>query len=54
MVDSGGGDSAMNLMGGDATLGCFLVHSLSSGFFSVFETLAWNGITRVCPEWFVG
>ena len=54
VVDSSGGGSTVNLMGGDATLGCFLVHALSSGFFSVFETLARNGISRVCPEWFAG
>ena len=54
VVDSSGGESQVNLMGGDATLGCFLVHALSSGFFSVFETLARNGISRVCPEWFAG
>ena len=54
VVDSSGGESTVNLMGGDATLGCFLVHALSSGFFSVFETLARNGISRVCPEWFAG
>ena len=54
VVDSSGGDSTVNLMGGDATLGCFLVHALASGFFSVFETLARNGISRVCPEWFAG
>ena len=54
VVDSSGGESTVNLMGGDATLGCFLVHALSSGFFSVFETLERNGITRVCPEWFAG
>ena len=44
----------MNLMGGDATLGCFLVHALSSSFFSIFDILMRNGITRVCPEWFAG
>ena len=54
VVDSSGRESKVNLMGGDATLGCFLVHALSSGFFSVFETLERNGITRVCPEWFAG
>ena len=54
VVDSSGGDSLVSLMGGDATLGCFLVHALSSGFFSVFETLHRNGISRVCPEWFAG
>ena len=54
VVDSSGRESTVNLMGGDATLGCFLVHALSSGFFSVFETLERNGITRVCPEWFAG
>ena len=54
MVDSSGGESKVNLIGGDATLGCFFVHDLSSGFFSIFETLARNGITRACPEWFAG
>ena len=54
VVDSSGGESTVNLMGGDATLGCFLVHALSSGFFFVFETLERNGISRVCPEWFAG
>ena len=54
MVDSSGGESIVNLMGGDATLGCFLVHALSFGFFSIFETLNRNGITRVWSKWFAG
>ena len=49
--DTTGEDAIVRLMGGDAVLGCFLIHALSAGFYNVFTTLQRNGISHMLPEW---
>ena len=49
--DTTGEDAVVRLMGGDAVLGCFLIHALSAGFYNVFATLQRNGISHTQSEW---
>ena len=54
VADSGGLTTIVSVMGGDVTLACFIVHALSAGFYSVFETLHRNGVSCTRPEWVFG